>query len=178
VAGRRPPQPAKLSAAPSAPSVRPATEADAEAIAEIHNQGIEERSATFETRPRSAEPIAELIAHWGLYLVAEDGGGVVGFAKAGPYDDRNRYYEGIAEATVYVDRARRGGGVGHALLDALVEAARGRGLYKLTAKIFAENEVSIRLFESSGFRQVGVHHRHGRLDGEWKDVVLLERSLS
>ena len=103
---------------------------------------------------------------------------MIGFAKAGPYDDHNHYYDGIGEATVFVTRDRRRGGVGHALLQALVEAARGRGLHKLTAKIFAENAASIRLFESCGFRQVGVHHRHGRLDGEWKDVVLVERSLS
>ncbi|HEX2360115.1 MAG TPA: GNAT family N-acetyltransferase [Solirubrobacterales bacterium] len=177
MAGRRPPQPAKLSDARSAPSVRAATEADAEAIAAIHNQGIGERSATFETRLKSAEPIAERIAHWGLYLVAEEEGEVIGFAKAGPYEDRSHYYEGIGEATIFVERDHREHGAGRALLEALVEAARRRGLHKLTAKIIAGNGASIRLFESSGFRIVGTHERHGQLEGEWLDVVVLERSL-
>jgi L-amino acid N-acyltransferase YncA len=76
-----------------------------------------------------------------------------------------------------VERDSRGQGIGRPLLDALVESARTRGLHKLTAKVFAINARSIALFESAGFRTVGTHLRHGRLDGDWLDVVLLERSL-
>lgn len=178
MARRRPPEQPKLSEPAAELTVRPATEADAAAIAAIHNQGIDERTSSFETRPKTAEPIAELIAHWALYLVAESGGKVVGFAKAGPYDDHAHYYEGVGEATIYVERDWRGRGAGRALLEALVQAARGRGLHKLTAKIVTENEGSIRLFESCGFRTVGTHLRHGELEGRWLDVVVMERSLS
>lgn len=114
---------------------------------------------------------------WLACVVSERNGDLVGFAKSAPYEDRSHYYEGVGEATVYVARAARGQGVGAPLLDALVEASRGRGLHKLTAKVFADNEPSLKLFERAGFRTVGRHLRHGELDGEWLDVVLLERSL-
>src|SRR5262245_29179751 len=121
--------------------------------------------------------ISEAINHWALFLVFERDGEVLGYAKTSPYEDRSAYYNGIAEATVYVERGARGTGIGRELLNELSEAGRGRGLHKLTAKIFAENEASVRLCKECGFREVGTHHRHGRLDGEWKDVVVLERSL-
>jgi len=157
--------------------VRPAREADAEAIAAIHNQGIAERVATFETRPTDPGRVEELITHWVLHLVHEDAAGVNGFAKVGSYDDRSHYYEGVGEATIFVERGARGRGVGRALLNALAVAAAERGFHKLTAKVMADNEPSLRLFAACGFRTVGTHHRHGRLEGEWKDVVVLERSL-
>lgn len=102
---------------------------------------------------------------------------MIGFAKMSPYEDHSHYYDGIGEATVYIDPGARRTGAGRALLSALVDAARARGKHKLTAKVMAVNEPSIRLFEAVGFRVVGTHLRHGELDGEWLDVVLLERSL-
>lgn len=157
--------------------IRPARPADAEAIARIHNQGIEEGNATFQTRLRTPEGISDAIAHWILCLVCERDGEVVGFAKAGPYEDSSRYYEGIGEATVFVARDARGQGVGHTLLEGLCDAAGGRDLHKLTAKILDGNEASVALFEACGFRVVGTHRRHGRLEGAWRDVILMERSL-
>jgi L-amino acid N-acyltransferase YncA len=157
--------------------VRPARPADAEAIAAIHNQGIEERIATFETRLKDPAAISDLISRWTLCLVYENERGVAGFAKVGPYENRSHYYAGVGEATIFVEREMRGRGIGRRLLEALVVAARGRGLHKLTAKIMAANEASIALFEACGFRRVGTHLRHGQLDGEWLDVVLVEISL-
>jgi phosphinothricin acetyltransferase len=159
------------------PRVRFAQLEDAAEIAAIFNQGIEERVATFETHPKTTEGVAELISSGALILVAEGGSAVVGFAKAGPYDDSSAYYGGINEATLYVERGARRAGVGTALLEALVSAATQRGLYKLTAKIFSSNQPSIALFRACGFREVGVHHRHGVVDGDWKDVTVVERSL-
>jgi L-amino acid N-acyltransferase YncA len=159
------------------PDVRLAQPGDAAAIAAIFNQGIEERVATFETHPKTTEGIAELISAGSLIVVAERDGRVVGFAKAGPYDDASAYYRGINEATLYVERGARRSGIGRALLEALADAAAERGLYKLTAKIFSSNQPSVALFRACGFREVGVHHRHGNLDGEWKDVTVVERSL-
>ena len=110
-------------------------------------------------------------------MVAEVGGRVVGWATVGAYDDAHDYYAGVGEATLYVDRAARQQGVGGALLDALADRATGRGHHKLVGKIFTSNEPSIALVKSCGWREVGVHHRHGRLDGEWKDVLVVERLL-
>lgn len=163
---------------PEPPPIRPAREADAPAVAAIFNQGIAGRSATFETRDQRPERFAALITSDEPLLVAERGdGAVVGFAKIGPYDDSSHYYAGIGEATVYVERSARRAGTGRALLEALTEAARDRGRHKLTAKVFADNGPSIALFRACGWREVGVHLRHGRLEGEWKDVLVLERSL-
>ena len=153
-------------------AARPARAEDAPAIAEIYNQGIEDRIATFETEPPAAADLAPWLEARVRMLVVPDGG----FARAGPYSDREAYAE-IGEAMVYVARSARGTGVGRALLEALCAEAQAQGLHKLIAKVFPENEPSVRLMGRCGFRRVGVHLRHGRLDGEWRDVLLLERSL-
>jgi L-amino acid N-acyltransferase YncA len=110
-------------------------------------------------------------------LVAEASGRVAGWASVGPYDDVHDYYAGVGEATLYVDREARRGGAGRALLSALADQAAQRGYHKLVGKIFTSNEPSIALVKSCGWREVGVHHRHGRLDGVWKDVLVVERLL-
>jgi len=157
--------------------IRAATPADAEAIARIHNEGIAERVATFQTRLQHGRQIATEIERGGLMLVAERDGRVVGWASVGPYDDAHEYYSGVGEATLYVGRDARRGGTGRALLEALAEEAELRGYHKLIGKIFTSNQPSIALVRSGGWREVGVHRRHGRLDGEWKDVLVVERLL-
>jgi L-amino acid N-acyltransferase YncA len=161
----------------ASPSVRPATRDDAEGIARIYEQGIEERAATFQTRIPQAAEIAAEIAGGRLALVAEQDGRLVGWASVEPYDDAHDYYSGVGEATLYVDREARRGGAGRALLDGLADEAARRGYHKLIGKIFTSNEPSIALVKSCGWRQVGVHRRHGRLDSEWKDVLVAERLL-
>ena len=151
--------------------------ADAESIARIYNQGIAERVATFETRTRSAADIADLIDAGSLALVAEHDGEVIAFVKVGAYDDSSHYYSDIGEATLYVDPGMRRSGVGRALMEAVATAAEERGYYKLVGKIFTSNAPSIALVKACGWREVGVHRRHGRLDGEWKDVLVVERLL-
>ena len=78
---------------------------------------------------------------------------------------------------MYVAKAARGQGVGRALLEAVVASARSGGLWTLQAGIFPENEASLALHRALGFREVGVRERIGRLDGRWRDVVLLELRL-
>jgi L-amino acid N-acyltransferase YncA len=158
--------------------IRPARPDDAEAIAAIYNQGIEEGQATFQTRlhdPGELELKTE--QRGGQLIVAEHDGRVVGWAGWTGYDDPADYYSGIAECAVYVDREARSQGVGAELLQGLAGEAPKFGVHKLTAKIFTTNESSIALFRRCGFRDVGTHLRHGRLGGEWKDVLVLERSL-
>jgi L-amino acid N-acyltransferase YncA len=157
--------------------VRAATPEDAAAIAAIHNEGIEDRIATFETEPRTPEDVGTGLAGGGPFLAAaDDRGEVHGWARLSSYSDRP-CYSGVAEASVYVARAARGGGVGRLLLESLAGSAERSGHTKLVALIFPENIASIGLFGSCGFSRVGVYRRHGRLDGEWRDVVLLERLL-
>jgi phosphinothricin acetyltransferase len=110
-------------------------------------------------------------------MVAEGGGRVIGWASVAPYDEAHEYYAGVGEATLYVDPRARRGGTGRALLTALADEAEGRSYHKLVGKIFTSNKPSIALVKSCGWREVGVHRRHGRLDGEWKDVLVVERLL-
>jgi phosphinothricin acetyltransferase len=109
------------------------------------------------------------------FLVAERDGQVVGWAGAAAYEESNPYYAGVGEVAVYVGSKARGDGAGAALLQALSEVSAEAGMFKLVAKVFTTNTRSLRLFERCGYIQVGTHVRHGRLRGEWKDVVVLER---
>jgi L-amino acid N-acyltransferase YncA len=158
------------------PTTRPARPDDAAAIAAIQNQGIEDRVATFETEPRRPEEVATRIEDGELFLVAESDGDVLGYVSVSPYSTRPAY-AGVAEFTIYVERGARGLGTGGLLLDAVAEAAQERGLHKLLGRLFTSNEASIRLVRSHGFSDVGVHRRHAKLDGEWRDVLLVERLL-
>lgn len=158
--------------------IRAAGPGDAAAIAEIYNAGIRERTSTFETRGREPAEIAERIALERFpFLVAEVDGHVGGWAAASEYSRRD-VYAGIAECSVYVHGNLRGRGIGTALLSALAEDAERRGFHKLIGKLFTSNDASMRLVERGGFRVVGTHLRHGTLDGEWRDVILVERVLA
>ncbi len=157
--------------------MRPATRDDAPRVAAIFNEGVADRVATFETREQDAQGVVGWIDRGDLIVVAERGLEIVAWARAAPYDPLHDYYAGVAEATLYVARDARGAGIGESVLDALVREAERDGLYKLIGKIFTTNTASIALVRRCGFREVGVHHRHGRLDGEWRDVLVVERLL-
>jgi phosphinothricin acetyltransferase len=164
-------------------TVRPAAASDAAAVARIYNEGIADRLATFETRPRSSDEVLEWLGSGLPFLVAErdnqptspagTGGQVVAWARVSPYSDRC-VYEGVGEHGVYVARAARGEGLGRLLLEALCSEAAARGFYKLTSRVFTDNGPSRAVHLAAGFEEVGVQRRHGRLDGRWKDCVLVE----
>jgi len=159
--------------------IRTATADDAAAIAEIYNQGIEDRVATYETRRRSAEDQqAWLQSIAGRYpaVVAQINGEIVGWAGAGPYRDRE-CYRGIGEFSMYVHRDWRRRGMGDLLLADLIAKAERMGLWKLLSRIFPFNEASRALCRKHGFREVGVYEKHAHLDGRWLDVVIVERLI-
>ena len=158
---------------------RLAVPGDADVIARIYNQGIEERLATFETEPRTVAQIAAQLADKGdrfPTVVVERGGAVIAWATAGPYRSRPAY-AGVAEHSVYVERTARGSGAGRVALDALCREYAARGFWKLVSRIFPENAPSLALHERAGFRVVGVYHRHGKLGAEWRDCVIVEKLL-
>jgi len=160
-------------------TTRVATLGDAAAIARIYNQGIEERIATFETEPRTTGQIETQLAEKGdryPTILVERNGDIVAFAGAGPYRAREAY-AGVAEHSVYTAREARGTGAGRAALDALIREYESRGFWKLVSRIFPENRASLVLHERAGFRVVGVYRRHGRLEGAWRDCVIVERLL-
>ncbi len=156
--------------------VRAATPADAAAIALIYNQGIEDRVATFETRPRAPEDVRAWFDGIHPIVVAQDETGVIAFASTSTYRPRD-CYAGIAECSAYVKREARGQGAGRSVLAALLAAAEEAGFWKLVSRVFVENTASRALIGSQGFREVGLYEKHGKLDGVWRDVIIVERLI-
>jgi L-amino acid N-acyltransferase YncA len=154
-------------------TARAATPSDAETIARIYNEGIEDRVATFETRFRSAEDILGWFDGVHPIVVVEEEGKIVAFGATSTYRPRE-CYAGIAETSIYVAREFRRRGAGRVALQALIESAAQAGLWKLLSRIFVENTASRALVRDLGFREVGVYEKHGKLDGAWRDVVIVE----
>ena len=153
--------------------IEPLAPAHWDEVVRIYAEGIATRLATFETEVPTWEAWhrAHLEAH---RFVARDAGRVLGWAALGPVSDRC-VYGGVVEDSVYVGEDARGRGVGRELLEALVASSEQAGIWTIQAGIFPENVASVRLHERAGFRIVGRRERLGRLDGAWRDVLLLER---
>jgi len=157
-------------------TARTATPDDAAEMAKIYNEGIQDRIATFETRPRSLDDIRKWFDGSHPIVVVEDNGAVVAFAATSQYRPRE-CYAGIAETSVYVARAYRRKGAGRLALEALIDAAQQAGFWKLLSRVFPENVASRALIRHLGFREVGTYEKHGKLDGQWRDVVIVERLI-
>jgi L-amino acid N-acyltransferase YncA len=153
--------------------IRDMTAADWPAVRAIYQEGIATGQATFETdAPEWADwdhahlPIAR--------LVADSRGEMLGWAALSPVSDRCAY-AGVAEVSIYIAAAARGKGVGRRLMTALLAAAESAGIWTVQAGIFTDNAASVALARSAGFRLVGRRERIGRLNGVWRDVLMLER---
>jgi L-amino acid N-acyltransferase YncA len=176
--------------------VRPAELRDAARISEIYNEGIEDGQATLETQPRTPADIVTKINTAGNHLVIAEWGGkpggtasggaaglpataqtILGWASITPYSSRE-CYAGVGEASVYISRSARHQGLGRLLLDALITTAAERGYYKLIGRLLASNTASRQLVRGLGFREVGLHEKHGKLSGKWVDVVVAERLIT
>jgi phosphinothricin acetyltransferase len=155
---------------------RLASPADAAAITRIYNEGIEDRLGTFETRLRTEHNVASWFDGRHPIVVVDAETGIVAFASTSTYRPRD-CYTGVAEFSVYVAREARGHGAGRVAMDALIPAAAEAGIWKLVSRVFVENAASRRLLANLGFREVGTYHSHGKLDGVWRDVVIVERLI-
>jgi phosphinothricin acetyltransferase len=142
-------------------------------VSAIYEQGIAGRQATFETEAPGwdAWDRSHLERH---RLVAVDGERIVGWAALAPVSQRE-CYRGVAENSVYVDAEAQGRGVGRALLKRLVADADRAGICTIQTGVFPENEASVALHLACGFRVVGSREKLAQLDGEWRDVLFLER---
>lgn len=156
------------------PTVRPMTAADWPAVRAIYQAGMDGRNATFETAAPDWErwDAGHLADH---RFVAVDGGGrVVGWVAASGVSDRC-VYAGVVEHSVYVDTQAQGRGIGRMLLDALVASTEAAGIWTIQSGIFPENEASLAVHRAAGFRVIGHRERVGKLDGIWRDTLLVER---
>jgi L-amino acid N-acyltransferase YncA len=149
---------------------------DAAAIARIYNQGIEDRVATFETRPRTPEDARGWFDGVHPIVVVGEADQIVAFASTSTYRPR-ACYAGIAEFSVYVARDSRGRGAGRLAMEALIREAERAGFWKLVSRVFPENAASLRLLRALGFREVGRYEKHAQLDGVWRDVIIVERLI-
>ena len=135
--------------------------------------------ATFATGTHSAEERRGWLAGRSAtapVFVAERDGRVLGWSAIAPFSHRP-WYSGVGEYTIYVATDARGGGLGRLMLDHLVIEAPAFGYWKLVGMIFPENAAGLALARGAGFRDVGVHRGHGRRDGSWRDILVLERHL-
>jgi L-amino acid N-acyltransferase YncA len=157
--------------------IRPATEADTQTIADIYNQGIRTRQATFDTNERTAKDVRAWLddkAH--PLLVAEKDNEVLGWIRASSYRTR-ACYAGVVEFSIYVAEKARGQGIGDALMKVFISACEEQGIWKILSRIFPENAASQNLCKRHGFREVGVYEKHAKLEGVWKDVIIVERLI-
>lgn len=158
---------------------RIATSDDLPRILEIYNQGIEDRIATLETETKNWSYIEHWFSdHQGRYavLVAEADNNVVGWAALNPYSHRCAY-QGVADLSIYIDRQFRGKGVGSTLLQSLEEVARENDFYKIVLFTFPFNEKGQGLYRKTGYREVGVFEKQGIMDGQFIDVMIMEKLL-
>jgi len=142
-------------------------------VAAIYEAGIATSNATFETSVPTWDEW-DAAHRQDLRLVALVGQEVVGWAAAGSVSDRC-CYGGVVEHSVYVAPDHQGAGIGFALLEALIQAAERLDVWTIQAGVFPENGPSLALHERAGFRRVGTRERLGKVNGQWRDVVLLER---
>ena len=157
-------------------SARAASPEDAARIAQIYNEGIEDRVGTFETRLRSEADVRAWFDGRHPIVVVEESGRIIAFASTSTYRARD-CYSGIAEFSVYVTRDARGKGAGRVAMRALIDACGPAGIWKLVSRVFVENGGSRALLKSVGFREVGTYEKHAQLDGQWRDVVIVERLI-
>ena len=163
-------------------NVRPATEADASALAAIYGDAVLNGFGTFEEVPPSAADMDArrlAVQDQGLpYLVAEVEGEVLGFAYAAPFRPRAAYRYTL-EDSVYVAPEGKGKGVGKAVLSAVIAACERLGVRQLVAVIGdSQNAPSIGLHRSLGFEQAGLHKSVGFKHGRWVDIVLVQKALN
>jgi L-amino acid N-acyltransferase YncA len=153
--------------------IEPLRAEDWEEVRTIYLEGIATGNATF----------AQSAPEWHMWdsahlktcrLAARCGEGLLGWAALSPVSGRC-VYAGVAEVSIYVAERARARGIGIALLRSLIVQSELNGIWALQAGIFPENEASIRLHTSAGFRMVGVRERLGQMNGRWRDVVLMER---
>lgn len=154
--------------------IREMTPDDWPAVASIYTEALQNGGASYET-------VCPDYAFWDkshlpiCRFVFELDGNVIGWAALTPYSYR-KVYSGVAEIGIYLSKSYAGKGVGKALLQRIVNDAFSSGIWTLQASIFSENTASLALFNSCGFRTVGVREQIGMTcSGEWKDTVLMEK---
>ena len=161
-------------------SVRPVTDADAEALRAIYNPEVLESTVTFDLVPRSLDDQLrwqhERSGAHAVLVAVDDDGAVAGYGSLSVYKERAAYSTTV-EDSVYVARTAQGQGVGKLLLGSLLDVATAHGFHAVMARIVGGHDASIRLHAGAGFEIVGTEREVGRKFGRWLDVVVMQRLL-
>jgi phosphinothricin acetyltransferase len=161
-------------------SVRPVTDADADALRAIYNPEVLESTVTFDLVPRSLTDQLrwqhERSGAHAVLVAVDDDGAVAGYGSLSVYKERPAYSTTV-EDSVYVDRGHQGQGVGTLLLAELLAVATAHGFHAVMARIVGGHDASIRLHAGAGFEIVGTEREVGRKFGRWLDVVVMQRLL-
>lgn len=153
--------------------IRKITEADYPAIKRIFEEGIRTGNATFQrTAPEWEDWDASKLPYCRLAAVINSE--IAGWTALTSTSKRE-VYKGINEESIYIAQKYTGKGIGKLLMNSLIEESEKHGVWTLTASIFPENTLSIKLHLSCGFREIGYMEKAGCMDGIWRDTVLFER---
>ncbi|WP_346929683.1 arsinothricin resistance N-acetyltransferase ArsN1 family A [Clostridium sp.] len=160
--------------------VREASIGDIESIANIYNQGIEDRVATLETRLRTNGEMSDWLnnreSRYKVLVVSNKSGQIYGWASLNVFNSRC-CYNGVADISIYISRDHRGNGIGKILLKGLIDLAKTENFNKLVLSTFSFNEVGKKLYRSLGFREVGTYIKQGILDDKFIDITIMEYLL-
>jgi phosphinothricin acetyltransferase len=156
--------------------VREMRQRDSSRVLEIYRMGLETRNSTFETVvPSWTEWDSKHLTH--SRYVFEEEGLVSGWVALSPFSAR-QVYQGVAEVSIYVDSNFRGKKIGSCLMKQMITSSELNGIWTLFSSVFPENETILKLHQKFGFRVIGTRERIAKLDGKWRDTILLERRSS
>jgi phosphinothricin acetyltransferase len=144
------------------------------AVKDIYEEGIATGNATFQSSAPTWDEWNTSHVEKARIIAIDDNGEVLGWAALTPVSGRC-VYAGVGEVSVYVSANARGKGVGRALLNELIRQSEENGFWTLTAGIFPENEASLKIHMDAGFKVLGIREKIGKMNGQWRDTVLLER---
>jgi len=158
---------------------RKANTGDAQAIANIWNEGIEDGNATFEINNKNMVWITNwLLSRDPRYsvLVADNGNNIAGWLSLNPFSQRDAY-RFVSDISIYVERNYRGRGIGSEILDHGILEAKRNNFHKLILTMIYSNEPAKKLYISHGFTVVGIMHEQGMLNNKWIDTEIMEKIL-
>lgn len=155
-------------------AIRNLVNTDWAAVREIYAQGIATGDATLETAAPEWEIWDRSHTAALRYVAISETGEIAGWTALTPVSGRC-VYAGVAEVSVYVAAEYRGMRVGDTLLKHLIAESEKSGYWTLQAGIFNENNASMKLHQTNGFRVIGYRENIGKMNGIWRSVNLLER---
>jgi L-amino acid N-acyltransferase YncA len=156
--------------------IREMRQSDGESVLEIYRMGLETRNATFETTvPSCKEWDSKHLLH--SRFVSDENGIISGWSALTPFSSREVYC-GVAEISIYVASGFRGMKIGSRLMEHVINSSELNGIWTLVSSVFPENVATLRLHVKFGFRIIGKREKIARLDGKWRDTILMERRSS